>query len=319
MNLGGKTVLLTGATGGIGRAFAQALADQGARLILVSRNPQELSDLQQCLAGEDHQHVAADLSQTTDRKTIVDACAEGVDIVVNNAGVNYFGLLQEQTEAQLRQMFELNTLAPILLVQAPPAPDERRFYQHVLATIGAPMWGRHTVSELEVRALSHLRDMDLKMLMIDEVHNLLAGSYREQRRFLNMLRFLANDLCASLVVFGVNEALEAIRGDDQLARRLDEHFLPLWEDDVEFSRLIQTLITAMALERRSGLTVGSLRTILNVTGGVTSRVFTMIKSLAIDAIESGEERITDEAVQTWQPVWAKNAWSVRRHQVAELR
>ena len=65
------------------------------------------------------------------------------------------------------------------------------------------MWGRHTVSELEVRALSHLRDMDLKMIMIDEVHNLLAGSYREQRRFLNMLRFLANDLCASLVVYAI--------------------------------------------------------------------------------------------------------------------
>ena len=70
--------------------------------------------------------------------------------------------------------------------------------------------------------------MGLRMLMIDEVHNLLAGSYREQRRFLNMLWFLANDLCASLVVFGVNEALEAVRGDDQLARRLDERYLPLW-------------------------------------------------------------------------------------------
>lgn len=40
--------------------------------------------------------------------------------------------------------------------------------------------------------------MDLKMLMIDKVHNLLAGSYREQRRFLNMPRFLTNDLCVSL-------------------------------------------------------------------------------------------------------------------------
>ena len=196
------------------------------------------------------------------------------------------------------------TKTPILLVQAPPAPDERRFYQHILATIGAPMWGRHTVSELEVRALSHLRDMDLRMLMIDEVHNLLAGSYREQRRFLNMLRFLANDLCASLVVFGVNEALETVRGDDQLARRLDEHYL------------IQTLIAAMALEQRSGLTVASLRTILKVTGGVTSRVFIMIKSLAIDAIETGEERITDEAVQAWQPVWTKHAWSIPRQPVA---
>ncbi len=210
------------------------------------------------------------------------------------------------------------TKTPVLLLQAPPAPDERRFYQHILASIGAPMWGRHTVSELEVRVLSHLRDMDLKMLMIDEVHNLLAGSYREQRRFLNMLRFLANDLCASLVVFGINEALDAIRGDDQLARRLDEHFLPLWDDDVEFSRLIQTLIAAMELEQTSGLRINSLRTILNVTGGVTSRVFTMIKALAIEAIETGEERITDEAVQAWQPVWAKHAWSVRRQPISAV-
>lgn len=207
------------------------------------------------------------------------------------------------------------TQTPILLLQAPPAPDERRFYQHVLASIGAPMWGRHTVSELEVRALSHLRDMDLKMIMIDEVHNLLAGSYREQRRFLNMLRFLANDLCASLVVFGVNEAVDAIRGDEQLARRLDEHYLPLWEDDIEFSRLIQTLIAAMQLERGSSLSVHSLRTILGVTGGVTSRVFTMVKALAIDAIETGEERITDEAVQAWQPIWAKHSWNIRRQPV----
>jgi len=180
------------------------------------------------------------------------------------------------------------------------------------------MWGRNTVSELEVRALSHLRDMDLRMIMIDEVHNLLAGSYREQRRFLNMLRFLANDLCASLVVFGVNEAVDAIRGDDQLARRLDEHFLPLWDDDVEFSRLIQTLITAMDLKQGSGLSVQSLRTILGVTGGVTSRIFAMIKALAIEAIETGEERITNEAIQTWQPVWAKHAWSVRRHPVPDF-
>lgn len=180
------------------------------------------------------------------------------------------------------------------------------------------MWGRHTVSDLEVRTLSHLRDMSLKMLMIDEVHNLLAGSYREQRRFLNMLRFLANDLSASLVVFGVNEALETIRGDDQLARRLDEHFLPLWEDDVEFSRLIQTLIAAMALERRSSLAVGSLRAILKVTGGVTSRIFTMIKALAVEAIETGEESISDEAVQTWQPLWTKRTWVNRQHPVADF-
>ena len=74
----------------------------------------------------------------------------------------------------------------------------------------------------------------------------------------------------------------------------------------------------MALEQRPGLTVASLRTILKVTGGVTSRVLIMIKSLAIDSIETGEERITDEAVQSWQPVWTKRAWSIPRQQIAEF-
>jgi hypothetical protein len=219
---------------------------------------------------------------------------------------------------------------PILLLQAPPAPDERRFYQHILSTIGAPVFGRHTVAELEIRALNHLREMDLKMIMIDEVHNLLAGTFREQRRFLNMLRFLTNDLKVSLVVFGVNEAVDAIRGDDQLARRLDEHYLPLWEDDVEFSRLIQTLISAMALEKTStrvmtrrlqktsNLSVQSLRKILGVTGGITSRIFVMMKALAIDAIDTGDECITDEAVTAWQPIWSKHAWHVESHAVVEL-
>ncbi|KAA0909953.1 MAG: hypothetical protein KBT70_04510 [Roseovarius sp.] len=101
-------------------------------------------------------------------------------------------------------------------------------------------------------------------------------------------------------------------------RRLAEPYLPFWEEEVEVSRLIQTLIAAMALKQRSGLTVASLRTILKVTGGVTSRVFIMIKSLAVEAIETGEERITDDAVQFWQPIWAKHAWRTPHRPMAEF-
>ena len=149
--------------------------------------------------------------------------------------------------------------------------------------------------------MSFLKDLGTRMIVIDEVHNLLAGSFREQRRFLNALRFMTNELEASLVCFGVNEAIDAIRGDTQLARRLDEHHLPSWEDDVEFSQLILTLIKAMELRQPSVLTLQSLRHILSVTGGVTSRIFTMIKALAIDAIETGTEKITDCVFRSIRP------------------
>ena len=208
------------------------------------------------------------------------------------------------------------THTPLLLLQAPPAPDERRFYLHILAAVGAPATAiavrSQNVASLEVRVIALLRDLGLRMIMIDEVHNLLAGTHREQRRFLNVLRYLSNELEVSLVCFGVSEAVDAIRGDVQLARRLDEHHLPNWRDDFEFSNMIQTLIAAMPLEKKSNLKVKSLRQILALTGGVTSRVFSLVKDLAIDAIRTGEECITDEAVANWSPLWSRYAPVQRR-------
>ena len=208
------------------------------------------------------------------------------------------------------------THTPLLLLQAPPAPDERRFYLHILAAVGAPataiaVWSQN-VASLEVRVIALLRDLGLRMIMIDEVHNLLAGTHREQRRFLNVLRYLSNELEVSLVCFGVSEAVGAIRGDVQLARRLDEHHLPNWRDDSEFSNMIQTLIAAMPLEKKSNLKVKSLRQILALTGGITSRVFSLVKDLAMDAIRSGEECITDDAVANWSPLWSRYAPVQRR-------
>jgi hypothetical protein len=51
----------------------------------------------------------------------------------------------------------------------------------------------------------------------------------------------------------------------------------------------------------------AVRRILQVTGGVTARVFRMINELAIDAIETGAERITDEAVERWHPAVDREA------------
>ncbi|WP_338032940.1 TniB family NTP-binding protein [Celeribacter indicus] len=208
------------------------------------------------------------------------------------------------------------TRTPLLLLQAPPAPDERRFYLHILAAVGAPATAlsarAQNVASLEVRVIALLRDLGLRMIMIDEVHNLLAGTHREQRRFLNVLRYLSNELEVSLVCLGVSEAVDAIRGDIQLARRLDEHHLPNWRDDAEFSDMIQTLIAAMPLEKKSNLKVKSLKQILALTGGVTSRIFALIKDLSIDAIGTGEECITDDAIAKWTPVWSRHANSHRR-------
>ncbi|WP_245466597.1 MULTISPECIES: TniB family NTP-binding protein [unclassified Mesorhizobium] len=108
---------------------------------------------------------------------------------------------------------------PVLAIEMTGKPGERRLYAGILAALGAPQARRADFVQMEQAALRLLKTVGVHLLVIDEVHNILAGSYREQRVVLNTLRFLSNRLQISLVCFGVIEAREAISGDVQLARR----------------------------------------------------------------------------------------------------
>jgi hypothetical protein len=78
-------------------------------------------------------------------------------------------------------------------------PGERRFYAELLALLGAPQSPRADIVQMEQAALRLLKAVGAQVLVIDEVHNLLAGSHRDQRVVLNTLRFLSNRLQISLV------------------------------------------------------------------------------------------------------------------------
>ncbi|WP_246707535.1 TniB family NTP-binding protein [Mesorhizobium sp. NZP2077] len=117
---------------------------------------------------------------------------------------------------------------PVLAIEMTGKPGERRLYAEILAALGAPQAPRADIVHMEQAALRLLKTVGVQVLVIDEIHNILAGSYREQRVVLNTLRFLSNRLQISLVCFGVIEAREAISGDVQLARRFGELTLNRW-------------------------------------------------------------------------------------------
>jgi hypothetical protein len=102
---------------------------------------------------------------------------------------------------------------PVLAMEMTSRPGERRLYAELLTLLGAPQRPRADIAQMEQAALRIMEAIGVRVLVIDEVHNILAGSYREQRIVLNTLRFLSNRLQISLVCFGVNEAREAIGGD----------------------------------------------------------------------------------------------------------
>jgi type II secretory pathway predicted ATPase ExeA len=189
----------------------------------------------------------------------------------------------------------------VLALQMTSRPGERRFYAQILDALGAPQNPGARIVDLERSALNLLRVAQIQILVIDEVHNILSGSYREQRTMLNTLRFISNDLKASLLCFGVMEAREAIQGDVQLARRFDVITLPRWSADEAFEELILAILRNQPMREKSVLTAQALRHILVASDGITARIFRMMNTLAISAIETGQEKITD-AVLNWKPL-----------------
>jgi hypothetical protein len=184
---------------------------------------------------------------------------------------------------------------PVLKVQMPPAPDERRFFSAILEALGAPDRMNDRLATKQDMAVRMMRATGVRMLVIDEVHNLLCGTRDQQRRFLNLLRWLGNELQIPLVAVGTAEGLRAIQSDDQLANRFTPFGLPPWQGGAEFTRLINTLEAVMPLKRPSGLSEPMIaQKLLSASDGILGEVVAIITRVAVSAIEAKEERIRVE-------------------------
>lgn len=119
MQLENKSVLLTGASGGIGKELALQLASAGARLILCGRNQPVLEELVARLPGEGHRVLVADIATLEGVAAIDSHCqANGsVDLLVNLAGSNRFALITDLQPDDIENQVQLNLLAPIRLSQ----------------------------------------------------------------------------------------------------------------------------------------------------------------------------------------------------------
>jgi short-subunit dehydrogenase len=117
MQIAARTALLTGATGGLGRAIARRLAADGATLALSGRREEDLLALAESLPGEDHRVIVADLAEDGEAERLA-AAAAGVDILVANAGLPGAGWLAEFSADEVKRALRVNLEAPMLLARA---------------------------------------------------------------------------------------------------------------------------------------------------------------------------------------------------------
>jgi len=111
--------LVTGASSGIGKAFAQRLAADGHDLIVVGRRRDRLDELAASLPGVTVQVVAADLSTDDGIDTVAELCAsQPLTMLVNNAGVAHYMPIADLSAAQARELVHVKVVAPTMLTRA---------------------------------------------------------------------------------------------------------------------------------------------------------------------------------------------------------
>ena len=185
------------------------------------------------------------------------------------------------------------TRVPVVSIQMPPAPIERDLYEEILVAMGGVFAYGTSVTTLRHRIRALARQLEVRMLIIDEIHSLLAGTFREQRIILNAIRFLANDLRIPLVCLGTEEANQALMTDQQLADRFSAAELPAWENDAAFEQLLLSFESILPLRRGSEFRDPKVhQRLLSLTEGVLGRICGLLETAAVEAIRSGEERIT---------------------------
>lgn len=181
---------------------------------------------------------------------------------------------------------------PVMYMQAPPVPDEGRFYNALLELLFAPYKPNDRVDKKQFQVIKMLRYIGLRVLIIDEIHHVLAGNLNKQRAFLNVLKYLGNELQISLVGVGTRDAFRALQTDPQLANRFEPAVLPRWQFDTDFLRLLASFERMLPLQKPSLLHETSLASkLFSLCEGYLGELSHLLMDAAVYAVETGKEQI----------------------------
>lgn len=196
------------------------------------------------------------------------------------------------------------TICPVVMVEAPPKPDITDFYTRILDALMTPYKPTASVSEKYSQIKRLFRQMEVRMLIVDEIHHLIAGSLNRQQEFRNALKSLGNETQICMVAAGIEDAYNAFNTDPQMSSRFTPEELPVWRPNNEFGSLLATLELRMPLRFPSSLKDPAIMLSIHTRSeGTLGDMCDLVKELAVDAIRGKAERITLEQIGAlpWVP------------------
>jgi hypothetical protein len=135
---------------------------------------------------------------------------------------------------------------PVMLVEGPYA-DVGYLLGLILERLGAPEPKGGTMSR-RLEQVRHLaRTTGLRLLIIDEIHTVLASPVDKRSIFLNTLKHLSNELELPIALIGTIEAVRAVQTDQQLGNRFEPVLVPRWKLDTEYATFLSDLAGALGV------------------------------------------------------------------------
>jgi len=203
------------------------------------------------------------------------------------------------------------TLCPVVQVEAPYKPDITDFFSRILHTLMSPYKPNAPTHEKYPQIKLLFQKMGVRMLIVDEIHHLIAGSLNRQREFRNALKSLGNETKVCIVAAGTEEAYNAFAADPQMSSRFVPYVLPKWSAGQDMGILLASLEGRMPLKKASNL--ASVEMMLEIdrrAEGPLGDVCDLVRTAGVEAIRSGTEQITLPLLQRldWVPPSKRKAY-----------
>jgi len=200
----------------------------------------------------------------------------------------------------------------LVYVETPEKTTLKELFLEILHVLGYPAHTSVSIEDLRRKILVALRRKNVKMLFVDEIHNLLDSRRDHKKDILNGLRSLNNNVQIPIVLIGIEKAKNILTEDEQIADSYSSIELPLWKCDTkpstrQFKDLLATFETYLPLKKQSNLHYANIsKKMHELSSGHLGRVATIIRKASIKAIRTGKEQITVSLLNSmrfrWKPL-----------------
>lgn len=191
---------------------------------------------------------------------------------------------------------------PVVLINCPHKPDINWFLSNILTAVNAPHRASDKSHSLFDQVVGMCRRLNVRLIIADEISDIVDGTAMQQRHFLNMLKSLNNELERPIILTGTSRIISAMSIDEQVKRRFSQRELPEWKADAEFIGLLAAFENKIPLLKPSDLAASSNRytaiKILEKSKGRIGYITELIYKAAEKAIINGAEQITGEIIDS---------------------